>query len=85
MLRKLQFDVCTSLAAQAKLRFQEIQEAYSVLSDDTKRVMNVACVYDSVDDVDGFSDFLDEMVEMMNENTMAGVQNSQARPRPLKY
>lgn len=54
-----------SLSEQAKLRFQEIQEAYSVLSDDTKRAMYDAGVYDSEDDVDGFSDFLDEMVTMM--------------------
>jgi len=54
-----------SLAEQAKLRFQEIQEAYSVLSDDTKRAMYDVGVYDSEDDVDGFSDFLDEMATMM--------------------
>lgn len=54
-----------SLAEQAKLRFQEIQEAYSVLSDDTKRTMYDAGVYESEDDVDGFSDFLDEMATMM--------------------
>lgn len=54
-----------SLAEQAKLRFQEIQEAYSVLSDDTKRTMYDAGIYESEDDVDGFSDFLDEMATMM--------------------
>lgn len=54
-----------SLAEQAKLRFQEIQEAYSVLSDDTKRAMYDAGIYESEDDVDGFSDFLDEMATMM--------------------
>uniref|UniRef100_A0A0C9RIH9 TSA: Wollemia nobilis Ref_Wollemi_Transcript_16217_1595 transcribed RNA sequence n=1 Tax=Wollemia nobilis TaxID=56998 RepID=A0A0C9RIH9_9CONI len=56
-----------SSAEQAKLRFQQIQEAYSVLSDDTKRVMYDAGVYEPDDDVDGFADFLDEMATMMAE------------------
>ncbi|KAH9306446.1 hypothetical protein KI387_010850, partial [Taxus chinensis] len=52
-------------AEEAKARFQQIQEAYSVLSDDTKRAMYDAGVYETGDDVDGFSDFLDEMATMM--------------------
>lgn len=66
-----------SLAEQAKLRFQEIQEAYSVLSDDTKRAMYDAGVYDSEDDVEGFSDFLDEMATMMaNVRDQSNTQGS---------
>uniref|UniRef100_A0A0D6R2H5 J domain-containing protein n=1 Tax=Araucaria cunninghamii TaxID=56994 RepID=A0A0D6R2H5_ARACU len=56
-----------SSAEQAKIRFQQIQEAYSVLSDDTKRAMYDAGVYEPDDDVDGFADFLDEMATMMAE------------------
>ncbi|GLJ09511.1 hypothetical protein SUGI_0110940 [Cryptomeria japonica] len=54
-----------SHAEEAKARFQQIQEAYSVLSDDTKRAMYDAGVYDDGDDLNGFSDFLDEMATMM--------------------
>lgn len=66
-----------SLAEQAKLRFQEIQEAYSVLSDNTKRAMYDVGIYDSEDDVDGFSDFLDEMATMMaNVKEQGNAQDS---------
>eukprot|EP00252_Welwitschia_mirabilis_P005821 TRINITY_DN16419_c0_g1_i1.p1 TRINITY_DN16419_c0_g1~~TRINITY_DN16419_c0_g1_i1.p1 ORF type:complete len:119 (+),score=33.76 TRINITY_DN16419_c0_g1_i1:326-682(+) len=55
----------SSLAEEAKSKFQQIQEAYSVLSDQNKRAMYDAGVYDKDDDVDGFSEFLDEMASMM--------------------
>lgn len=62
---------------QAKLRFQEIQEAYSVLSDDTKRAMYDSGIYESEDDVNGFSDFLDEMATLMaNVRDQSNTENS---------
>eukprot|EP01018_Ginkgo_biloba_P028138 Gb_29600 [translate_table: standard] len=57
---------------QAKLKFQQIQEAYSVLSDDTKRALYDAGLYDSCEDGDGFSDFLDEMASMMFFDMLEG-------------
>ncbi|XP_010549569.1 PREDICTED: dnaJ homolog subfamily B member 6-like isoform X2 [Tarenaya hassleriana] len=52
---------------EAKRRFQQIQEAYSVLSDRSKRSMYDAGLYDPNDDDDeNFSDFMQEMISMMN-------------------
>ncbi|KAJ8471957.1 hypothetical protein OPV22_026300 [Ensete ventricosum] len=53
-------------AGEAKRRFQRIQEAYSVLSDKGKRAMYDAGLYDPLDDDDqGFADFMQEMLAMM--------------------
>lgn len=60
---------------EAKERFQEIQSAYSVLSDSGKRLLYDVGVYDSDDDrhneqdVSGMGDFFGEMAEMMSQAT----------------
>jgi len=60
---------------EAKERFQEIQSAYSVLSDSGKRLLYDVGVYDSDDDrqdeqdVSGMGDFFGEMAEMMSKAT----------------
>ncbi|KAL7149459.1 hypothetical protein ABFS83_05G042100 [Erythranthe nasuta] len=59
-----------SFIGEAKHKFQQIQEAYSVLSDSRKKMMYDAGLYDhddDVDDVEGFGDFLEEMVSLMND------------------
>ncbi|KAL6969933.1 hypothetical protein U1Q18_029642 [Sarracenia purpurea var. burkii] len=57
-----------SLLGEAKRKFQQIQEAYSVLSDQRKRALYDAGFYDSLEEDDeGFSDFLQEMMSLMNE------------------
>ncbi|KAJ4961948.1 hypothetical protein NE237_021858 [Protea cynaroides] len=60
-----------SVVGEAKRKFQQIQEAYSVLSDRRKRTMYDAGLYDSNDDEEeedeGFVDFLQEMVSLMAE------------------
>lgn len=55
---------------EAKKKFQDIQEAYSVLSDETKRLLYDVGVYDKDDDENnnGMSDFLNEMADMMSES-----------------
>ncbi|KAJ4753638.1 hypothetical protein LUZ62_088043 [Rhynchospora pubera] len=56
-----------SAAGEAKKRFQRIQEAYSVLSDKGKRAMYDAGLFDPLDDDDqDFSDFMQEMLVMMD-------------------
>ncbi|XP_073010540.1 uncharacterized protein [Typha latifolia] len=52
---------------EAKEKFQEIQGAYSVLSDSNKRFLYDVGVYDSDDDNDGMADFLGEMAQMMSQ------------------
>ncbi|PON62561.1 DnaJ domain containing protein [Trema orientale] len=52
---------------EAKKKFQAIQQAYSVLSDENKRFMYDIGVYDSDDDENGMGDFLNEMAFMMNQ------------------
>uniref|UniRef100_A0A1J3FP73 DnaJ-like protein subfamily B member 6 n=1 Tax=Noccaea caerulescens TaxID=107243 RepID=A0A1J3FP73_NOCCA len=54
------------VAGEAKRRFQQIQEAYSVLNDEDKRSMYDAGLYDPHDDDDDFCDFMQEMISMMN-------------------
>ncbi|KAH7666666.1 DnaJ domain-containing protein [Dioscorea alata] len=54
-------------AGEAKRRFQRIQEAYSVLSDEGKRSLYDAGVFDPFEDDDqDFSDFMKEMISMMD-------------------
>ncbi|CAH1424747.1 unnamed protein product [Lactuca virosa] len=53
---------------EAKKKFQAIQEAYSVLSDENKRFLYDVGIHDSDDDTDGMADFLSEMATMMNQN-----------------
>ncbi|XP_010259397.1 PREDICTED: dnaJ homolog subfamily B member 3 isoform X1 [Nelumbo nucifera] len=56
-----------TVAGEAKRRFQQIQEAYSVLSDKGKRSMYDAGLYDPFEEEDeGFSDFMQEMLSMMD-------------------
>ncbi|KAH1105929.1 hypothetical protein J1N35_009697 [Gossypium stocksii] len=56
-----------AVAGEAKLRFQQIQEAYSVLSNGSKRSMYDASLYDPLEDDDqDFCDFMQEMISMMN-------------------
>lgn len=54
---------------EAKKKFQAIQEAYSVLSDETKRLLYDVGIYDNDDDEnnDGMGEFLNEMVAMMSD------------------
>ncbi|XP_030544912.1 dnaJ homolog subfamily B member 6 [Rhodamnia argentea] len=55
------------VAGEAKRRFQQIQEAYSVLSDQSKRSMYDAGLYDPLEEEDeDFCDFMQEMISMMN-------------------
>ncbi|XWS70933.1 hypothetical protein CRYUN_Cryun03dG0093100 [Craigia yunnanensis] len=55
-----------SLLGEAKRKFQQIQEAYSVLSDQRKRTLYDAGLYDPEDEEDeGFSDFLAKMISLM--------------------
>ncbi|PWA80861.1 dnaJ domain-containing protein [Artemisia annua] len=56
---------------EAKKKFQAIQEAYSVLSNENKRFLYDVGVYDSDDEENGMSDFLSEMAEMMSQNKPA--------------
>ncbi len=55
------------VAEESKKKFQAIQEAYSVLSDENKRFLYDAGVCEDDDD-DEMEDFLDEMAVMMNES-----------------
>ncbi|XP_008679254.3 chaperone protein DnaJ isoform X2 [Zea mays] len=55
---------------EAKEKFQEIQGAYSVLSDANKRLLYDVGVYDDEDDEDsmqGMGDFIGEMTQMMSQ------------------
>ncbi|KAI9180906.1 hypothetical protein LWI28_009317 [Acer negundo] len=63
-------DRCTKdpvVAGEAKRRFQQIQEAYSVLSDKEKKTIYDAGMLSLLDDDDdeGFCDFMQEMALMM--------------------
>lgn len=56
-----------AVAGDAKRRFQQIQEAYSVLSDQGKRSVYDAGFYDPTDEDDqDFCDFMQEMLSMMD-------------------
>ena len=53
---------------EANKKFQAIQQAYSVLSDENKRFLYDVGVYDSDDDENnGMGDFLNEMAAMMSQ------------------
>ncbi|XP_021823516.1 dnaJ homolog subfamily B member 7-like isoform X3 [Prunus avium] len=54
---------------EAKKKFQDIQQAYSVLSDANKRFLYDVGAYDSEDDDEnnGMGEFLDEMAMMMSQ------------------
>ncbi|KAJ4719367.1 DnaJ-like protein [Melia azedarach] len=55
------------VGGEAKRRFQQIQEAYSVLSDENKRSMYDAGLYDPFEEEgEDFYDFMQEMLSMMN-------------------
>ncbi|XP_042001718.1 chaperone protein DnaJ 1-like isoform X3 [Salvia splendens] len=54
-----------SLVDMAKHKFQQIQEAYSVLSDRTKRTLYDASLFDEEDE--GFSDFVQEMMSLVDD------------------
>ncbi|XP_011075679.1 uncharacterized protein LOC105160105 isoform X2 [Sesamum indicum] len=57
-----------ALVAEANQKFQQIQEAYSVLSDAKKRALYDADLCDPDDDeIEGFADFLQEMTPLMND------------------
>lgn len=57
-------------ADEANHRFQKIQEAYTVLSDQGKRSMYDAGVLDQLDeDEEGMSDFLHDLFNMMDQQT----------------
>uniref|UniRef100_A0A0E0A689 J domain-containing protein n=1 Tax=Oryza glumipatula TaxID=40148 RepID=A0A0E0A689_9ORYZ len=76
---------------EAKERFQEIQGAYSVLSDSNKRFLYDVGVYDGNDgdddddeaDLSGMGDFLGEMAQMMSQATPA-VSNTKHLDRPFR-
>ncbi|XP_024183358.1 dnaJ homolog subfamily B member 6 isoform X1 [Rosa chinensis] len=52
---------------EAKKKFQDIQQAYSVLSDANKRFMYDVGAYEGDDDENGMGDFLNEMAVMMSQ------------------
>ncbi|KAL5579627.1 hypothetical protein UlMin_012069 [Ulmus minor] len=52
---------------ESKKKFQTIQRAYSVLSDENKRFLYDVGVYESDDDENGMGDFLSEMAVMMSQ------------------
>ncbi|KAI4355390.1 hypothetical protein L6164_004170 [Bauhinia variegata] len=57
----------SKVVEEAKKKFQAIQQAYSVLSDENKRFLYDVGVYDSDDDENGMGEFLNEMVAMINQ------------------
>uniref|UniRef100_A0A8I6Z7Y4 J domain-containing protein n=1 Tax=Hordeum vulgare subsp. vulgare TaxID=112509 RepID=A0A8I6Z7Y4_HORVV len=81
-------DRCSASGSSARVeevkeRFQEIQSAYSVLSDAGKRLLYDVGVYDTDDDsrdeqdVSGMGDFFGEMAEMMSQATPTSFEELQ--------
>ncbi|KAJ8485713.1 hypothetical protein OPV22_018198 [Ensete ventricosum] len=67
-------------AEEANRRFQQIQEAYQVLSDEKRRKLYDAGLYDPLqedeEEVEGFGDFVQEMVSLMASVRKEGKQYS---------
>ncbi|XP_068643425.1 uncharacterized protein [Aristolochia californica] len=62
-----------SESEKAKRRFQQIQEAYEVLSDQRRRTLYDAGLYFPSDEEDeGFSEFLQEMLSLMADVNQKG-------------
>ncbi|XP_030524073.1 chaperone protein DnaJ-like [Rhodamnia argentea] len=57
----------SEFAEEAKTKFQEIQQAYSVLSDVNKRFLYDIGAYDNDDDENGMGDFMSEMAVLMSQ------------------
>ncbi|KAJ0971581.1 hypothetical protein J5N97_019540 [Dioscorea zingiberensis] len=67
------------IVAEANQRFQLIQEAYQVLSDEKKRRLYDAALYNPFEDekeTEGFADFLQEMLMLMAQVRREGKQYS---------
>ncbi|CAA2976399.1 Hypothetical predicted protein [Olea europaea subsp. europaea] len=65
----------SSDVGEYKRRFQRIQEAYSVLSDQGKRSMYDAGFLDLFEEDEGMGDFLHDLMNIMEENVGAEVWN----------
>ncbi|KAL2490424.1 Chaperone DnaJ-domain superfamily protein [Abeliophyllum distichum] len=61
----------SSGAGEANRRFQNIQEAYSVLSDKGKRSMYDAGFLDLFEEDEGMGDFLNDLMNIMEQNVGA--------------
>ncbi|KAH7686122.1 DnaJ domain-containing protein [Dioscorea alata] len=70
----------TCIVAEANRRFQLIQEAYQVLSDEKKRMLYDSGLYNNSfedeEDTEGFTDFLQEMMILMTQVRSEGKQYS---------
>ncbi|XP_059313267.1 uncharacterized protein LOC132064335 [Lycium ferocissimum] len=64
-----------SVAGEAKRRFQKIQEAYSVLSDEDKRSMYDAGFLDLLEEDEGMGDFLHDLMNRMDQNVGAAEES----------
>ncbi|CAI9103490.1 OLC1v1001981C1 [Oldenlandia corymbosa var. corymbosa] len=60
-----------TVAGEANRRFQKIQEAYSVLSDEEKRSMYDAGFLDLLEQDEGMGDFLHDLMNLMDKNVGA--------------
>ncbi|XP_054810745.1 uncharacterized protein LOC129312158 [Prosopis cineraria] len=69
-----------SLLGEAKRKFQQIQEAYSVLSDQSKRTMYDAGLYDPQEEEDeGFYDFVQELkTQVSREERVYSIEELQS-------
>ncbi|KAL6964674.1 hypothetical protein U1Q18_035733 [Sarracenia purpurea var. burkii] len=61
-----------AVAGEANQRFQKIQEAYSVLSDEGKRSMYDAGILDLFDEDEGMDEFMNDLMKMMDSNKVTG-------------